>query len=92
LAGVRELRDDVWWSAQDTADYANGQLAEALRQLRAGEPADEYKPSAVLPAPIQPGQQMNPRRAPEISQHAAIFAHLGVQRATRHHARTPRLA
>ena len=31
----RELRDYVWWSAQDTAD----QLAEALRQLCAGNSA-----------------------------------------------------
>lgn len=45
LGRIRELRDYVWWSAQDGADYANGQLAEALRQLRAGELADEYAPS-----------------------------------------------
>lgn len=45
LGRIRELRDYVCWSAQDAADYANGQLAEALRQLRAGELADEYKPS-----------------------------------------------
>ncbi len=45
LGRIRELRDYVWWSAQDAADYANGQLAEALRQLTAGELADEYKPS-----------------------------------------------
>lgn len=37
----RELRDYVWWSAQDTAD----QLAEALRQLCAGELGEEYVPS-----------------------------------------------
>jgi hypothetical protein len=42
----RELRDYVWWSAQDAADYADGKLAEALRQLRAGKLGDEYVPSA----------------------------------------------
>jgi hypothetical protein len=46
LGRIRELRDYIWWSAQDAGDYANGQLAEALRQLRAGELADEYVPSA----------------------------------------------
>lgn len=45
LGKDRELRDYVWWSAQDAADYANGQLAEALRQLRAGELGEEYVPS-----------------------------------------------
>lgn len=45
LGRIRELRDYVWWSAQDAADDANGQLAEALRQLRAGELADVYAPS-----------------------------------------------
>jgi hypothetical protein len=45
LGRIRELRDYVWWSAQDAADYADGQLAEALRQLRAGQLADEYVPS-----------------------------------------------
>jgi len=45
LGKDRELRDFVWWSAQDTADHADGQLAEALRQLRAGDLADEYMPS-----------------------------------------------
>lgn len=45
LGKNRELRDYVWWSAQDTADYADGKLAEALRQLRAGELGDEYVPS-----------------------------------------------
>jgi arginine decarboxylase len=45
LGKDRELRDYVWWSAQDTADYADGQLAEAIRQLRAGELAEEYVPS-----------------------------------------------
>ena len=39
LGKGRELRDYVWWSAQDTADYADGMLAEALRQLRAGNSA-----------------------------------------------------
>ena len=45
LGKDRELRDYVWWSAQDTADYADGQLAEALHQLRAGELGEEYVPS-----------------------------------------------
>ena len=45
LGKERELRDYVWWSAQDSADYADGQLAEALRQLRTGELAEEYIPS-----------------------------------------------
>jgi DNA-binding transcriptional MerR regulator len=45
LGRIRELRDYIWWSAQDAADYANDQLAEALRQLRAGDLADEYVPS-----------------------------------------------
>jgi hypothetical protein len=45
LGRMRQVRDYVWWSAQDSADYANGQLSEALRQLRAGELADEYAPS-----------------------------------------------
>ena len=45
LGKNRELRDYVWWSAQDTADYADGKLAEALRQLRAGEVGEEYVPS-----------------------------------------------
>jgi DNA-binding transcriptional MerR regulator len=45
LGRIRELRDYVWWSAQDAADDANGELAAALRQLRAGELADEYAPS-----------------------------------------------
>jgi hypothetical protein len=45
LGRERQLRDYVWWSAQDSADYANSQLAEALRQLHAGELADEYAPS-----------------------------------------------
>lgn len=45
LGKDRELRDYVWWSAQDAADYADGQLAEALRQLRTGELGEEYVPS-----------------------------------------------
>ena len=45
LGRMRQLRDYVWWSAQDSADYANGQLSGALRQLRAGELAEEYAPS-----------------------------------------------
>ena len=45
LGRIRELRDYIWWSAQDAGDYADGQLAEALRQLAAGELADEYAPS-----------------------------------------------
>ncbi len=45
LGKDRELRDYVWWTAQDTADYADDQLAEALRQLRAGELGEEYVPS-----------------------------------------------
>jgi DNA-binding transcriptional MerR regulator len=45
LGRIRELRDYIWWSAQDAADYADGQLAAALRQLQAGELAEEYAPS-----------------------------------------------
>jgi hypothetical protein len=45
LGKDRELRDYVWWTAQDAADHADGQLAEALRQLRARELAEEYVPS-----------------------------------------------
>jgi hypothetical protein len=45
LGKDRELRDYVWWSAQDSADYADGKLAEALRQLRAGNLGEEYAPS-----------------------------------------------
>jgi hypothetical protein len=45
LGKDRELRDYVWWTVQDTADYADGQLAAALRQLRAGELGEEYVPS-----------------------------------------------
>jgi hypothetical protein len=46
LGKMRDLRDYIWWSATDAADYADGQLAEALRQLRVGEIGDEYIPSA----------------------------------------------
>lgn len=46
LGKSRELRDYVWWSAQDNADYADSKVAEALRQLRTGELGDEYAPSA----------------------------------------------
>jgi hypothetical protein len=46
LGKMRELRDYIWWSAADAADYADGQLAEALRQLHAGEMGHEYVPSA----------------------------------------------
>jgi hypothetical protein len=46
LGKGRELRDYVWWSAQDAADCADGKLAQALRQLRAGKLGDEYVPSA----------------------------------------------
>jgi hypothetical protein len=45
LGKTRQLREYVWWAAQDAADYADGQLTEALRQLRAGELSDEYIPS-----------------------------------------------
>jgi transposase-like protein len=45
LGRDRELRDYVWWSAQDAADYADAKLAEALRQLRAGELGEEYVPA-----------------------------------------------
>src|SRR5258708_1749013 len=45
LGRLRELRDYIWWSGQDSADYADGKLAEALAELRAGELAEEYVPS-----------------------------------------------
>jgi hypothetical protein len=45
LGKDRELRDYVWWTAQDATDDADGQLAAALRQLRAGEFGEEYVPS-----------------------------------------------
>jgi DNA-binding transcriptional MerR regulator len=41
----RDLRDYVWWSAQDSSGYANSKLAEALLQLRSGELAEEYVPT-----------------------------------------------
>jgi len=43
---VRELRDYIWWSGRDAADYADGKLAEALAQLRAGDLDEEFAPSA----------------------------------------------
>jgi hypothetical protein len=46
LGRDRELREHVWWSAQDAADCAGTKLTEALRQLRAGDLGDEYVPSA----------------------------------------------
>ncbi len=58
LGRIRELRDYIWWSAQDTGDYADGQLAEALRQLAAGELAEEYalrRRSAARPPRTRPG-------------------------------------
>jgi DNA-binding transcriptional regulator YiaG len=45
LGRIRELRDYVWWSGGDAADYADGKVAEALRQLRAGALGDELVPS-----------------------------------------------
>jgi DNA-binding transcriptional MerR regulator len=45
LGRMRQLRDYVWWSAQDSADCANRQLSEVSRQLRAGELAEKYAPS-----------------------------------------------
>jgi len=45
LGKIRELRDYIWWSGQDAADYADGKLAQALAELRAGELAEEYAPS-----------------------------------------------
>jgi hypothetical protein len=41
----RELRDYIWWSAQDSADYADSKLAESLRQLQSGDLSREYAPS-----------------------------------------------
>jgi DNA-binding transcriptional MerR regulator len=46
LGRERELREHVWWSAQDNSDYADSRLAEALLQLRAGELGEEYVPAA----------------------------------------------
>lgn len=45
LGRIRQLRDYVWWSAQDSADYADSQLSDALHQLRTRDLADEYAPS-----------------------------------------------
>ncbi len=45
LGRLRELRNYIWWSGQDSADYADGKLAEALAELRAGKLAEEYVPS-----------------------------------------------
>src|SRR5260221_169801 len=45
LVKIGELRDYIWWSGQDAADYADGKLAQALAELRAGELAEEYAPS-----------------------------------------------
>lgn len=33
---LRDLLDYIWWSGHDSADYADGKLAEALAELRAG--------------------------------------------------------
>lgn len=46
LDRLRDLRDYVWWSGQDSADYADGKLAEALAELRAGALSGEITPSA----------------------------------------------
>ncbi len=46
LDRLRDLRDYVWWSGQDSADYADGKLAEALAELREGELGGELAPSA----------------------------------------------
>ena len=46
LGRDRDLRDYVWWSGQDSADYADGRLAEALAELRGGELGGEIAPSA----------------------------------------------
>ena len=45
LGKDHELRDYVWWSAQDSVDYADSKLTEALRQLRSGELSQEYAPT-----------------------------------------------
>lgn len=45
LGKDRELRDHVWWTAQDSSDYADSKLAEALLQLRSGELGEEYVPT-----------------------------------------------
>ena len=46
LRRLRELRDYVWWSGQDSADYADGKLAEALAELRTSDLDEEFVPSA----------------------------------------------
>jgi hypothetical protein len=46
LGRIRELRDYIWWSVQDSADYADGKLDEALADLRDGDLDDEIAPSA----------------------------------------------
>jgi hypothetical protein len=48
LGKDRLLREYVWWSAQDAADYADDKLDQALHQLRAGELGEEYVPSEDL--------------------------------------------
>jgi DNA-binding transcriptional MerR regulator len=45
LGKDRDLRDYVWWSAQDSSDYADSKLAEALLQLRSAELGEEYVPT-----------------------------------------------
>lgn len=45
LGRIRELRDYVWWSGQDSADCADGRLAEALTDLLAGGLDGEVVPS-----------------------------------------------
>ena len=46
LGRIRELRDYIWWSGQDSADYADGKLSEALADLQAADLDDELAPSA----------------------------------------------
>jgi DNA-binding transcriptional MerR regulator len=45
LGRVRELREYVWWSDQDSADYSDCKLAEALADLRSGDLDREIVPS-----------------------------------------------
>jgi DNA-binding transcriptional MerR regulator len=45
LGKDRELRDYVWWSAQDGSDYADSKLAEALLEQRSSELGEEYVPT-----------------------------------------------
>jgi DNA-binding transcriptional MerR regulator len=45
LGEIRQLRDYIWWSAQDSADYVDGRVTEALRQIRDGDVAEEFVPS-----------------------------------------------